>query len=169
MIINNHTKKERVSVLLFTAISICAFLIETYFLIVHFGSPLINCLLSIVFFLLLLFFVRYDILYFSTTTLTQTGIVYRSLLLKKYIPYQNMRFISSFDVPNQRGISVKGILFSFDWDINQYKHTFIYDGFHLKKHFCLIPYSKKAENYLKTNIFGEKYLDIMITKHYFIS
>lgn len=177
MKINNcYNKKDKIlfplfliAVLFLTILSIHGLLSGKCYFLRTIGDTMsgklvlvINIFFCLLMFGLLLLFIRSTVLCFSTTTLTETEIIYRSLFKQKTISYNDMRFIALFDVTIPKH-KIKGFLFSLDWDLEQYDYTFPYDGFHLKKHYCLIPYSVNVDLYLKYHIPKEKYLDEIIT------
>lgn len=125
-------------------------------------SDLLTLILSLCFGAISIIFIIVDMIVFSSKTIiNENGIIYKTIFKKRFFSWDNIKFISSYEV-TIRYTQSKGIICSFNLEKDEIKYIHFSRSFSVKHYYCF-PYSEETVNYIISNSPSNKYIGLGFT------
>ncbi|MGN0459467.1 MAG: hypothetical protein ACI4HL_00985 [Ruminococcus sp.] len=123
-------------------------------------------ILSISFCVGTVIFLIVDMIVFSSKTiLNENGLLYRTIIKKRFYNWDEIKFVSSYHITFYHK-SAKGIICSIDLEREEIEYNHLRKGTYIDHYICF-PYSEEAENYLLSTLPSDKYLGLAYTDENF--
>lgn len=125
-------------------------------------SYFLTLILSSFFGVVSIIFIIVDMIAFSSKTIiNENGIIYKTIFKKRFFSWDDIKFISSYEV-TIRHTQSKRIICSFNLEENEIKYIHFSRSFSVKHYYCF-PYSEEAVNYIISNSPSNKYIGLAFT------